>query len=197
MRVILASGSPRRKEILQEAGILCEVKPSNKEETITTNDPCKAVKELSSMKAEDIAKTIKEDAVVIGADTVVAINGEILGKPKDTEDACRMLKSLSGKTHMVYTGVTLIKIEGVKKQVRTFCQGTKVSVKEMAEEEILGYIATGEPMDKAGAYGIQGRFSPFVTNIEGEYFNVVGLPIAELYKELLDLGVYIYSGGKN
>lgn len=189
MRIILASGSPRRKEILEQAGIVCEVLPSDKEEVITTADPKEAVKELSLMKASHIAGLQKEDVIVIGADTVVADGSQILGKPDNEEDAVRMLRRLSGKSHMVYTGVTLIKIEEDRKTVRTFCEETKVTVAPMTEEEIQKYVATREPMDKAGAYGIQGRFSVFVTGIEGEYLNVVGLPAAKVYRELSDLGM--------
>lgn len=189
MRIILASGSPRRKEILEQAGIVCEVLPSDKEEVITTADPREAVKELSLMKASHIAGLQKEDVIVIGADTVVADGSQILGKPDNEEDAVRMLRRLSGKSHMVYTGVTLIKIEEDRKTVRTFCEETKVTVAPMTEEEIQKYVATREPMDKAGAYGIQGRFSVFVTGIEGEYLNVVGLPAAKVYRELSDLGM--------
>lgn len=189
MRIILASGSPRRKEILEQAGIVCEVLPSDKEEVITTADPREAVKELSLMKASHIAGLQKEDVIVIGADTVVADGSQILGKPENEEDAVRMLRRLSGKSHMVYTGVTLIKIEEDRKTVRTFCEETKVTVAPMTEEEIQKYVATREPMDKAGAYGIQGRFSVFVTGIEGEYLNVVGLPAAKVYRELSDLGM--------
>lgn len=189
MRIILASGSPRRKDILEQAGIVCEVLPSDKEEVITTADPREAVKELSLMKASHIAGLQKEDVIVIGADTVVADGSRILGKPKDEEDAVRMLRGLSGKSHMVYTGVTLIKMEEGRKTVRTFCEGTKVTVAPMTEEEIQKYVAGKESMDKAGAYGIQGRFSVFVTGIEGEYLNVVGLPVAKVYRELSDLGM--------
>ena len=172
--LILASGSPRRKEIWQQVGLEFSVMPSSKEEVITKQDPKEAVMELALMKAEDIAEQTGDDCLVVGADTVVAKDGMILGKPKDEEDAARMLRMLSGDMHQVCTGVACI-LNGQKK---VFCEETSVQFYSLSEEEIKEYIATGEPMDKAGAYGIQGKAAGFIRGIHGDYYNVVGFPIA-------------------
>lgn len=186
-QIILASASPRRKEILTQAGLSFEVLVSKKEERITQTNPEQMVMELSRQKAEDVMEQLEtagkvqgeRDCLVIGADTVVAFGGEILGKPKHEEDAYRMLHLLQGKTHQVYTGVTLL----TSKRSTTFFEKTDVTVYPMTDEEIRDYIATGEPMDKAGAYGIQGRFAVYVERIAGDYLNVVGLPVARLIHE--------------
>ena len=190
-RVILASASPRRLDLLRQVGIEPEIEPSHVEEVITSTVPDQVVMELSRQKAEDIAALhTGEDAVVIGADTVVAYDGKILGKPKDEADAVRMIRSFQGKVHQVYTGVTLVFCgkAGERPDDRwktiTFAEKTDVFVCPMTEEQIRGYVKTGEPMDKAGAYGIQGRFVVWVKEISGDYNNVVGLPIARLYQEL-------------
>lgn len=182
-RFILASASPRRKELLSQVGIEFEVIKSDVEEIITHTEPDEVVIELSRQKAEDVYENhlkIKEDSLVIGADTVVAVNGRILGKPKDQEDAFRMLSDIAGGSHFVYTGVTLI----INSEYVSFSVATKVDVYEMSDEEIWRYIRTGEPMDKAGAYGIQGMFAAFVKGIEGDYNNVVGLPVGRICEEL-------------
>ncbi len=193
MKIILASASPRRKELLEQIGIEFEVKTSQMEEEYFNTKPEEIVKELSLMKALDVAQGdeddyIEGDCIVIGADTVVVLDDKILGKPVDEEDAFQMIQSLQGRSHMVYTGVAIIEcIEGVDDEdggvgfdfnITNHAIGTKVHVMPMTEEEIRTYIATGEPMDKAGAYGIQGRFGAYVEGIEGEYFNVMGLPIS-------------------
>ena len=180
-KVILASQSPRRRELLSRLGFPFEVIPSGAEEKIEQEDPIRTVEALSCQKAEWIAERAEEGSLVIGSDTVVVWEGEILGKPKDEEDACRMLSELAGNTHHVCTGVTLMIVGGKK---LTFHEVTEVHVAPMSREEILDYIATGEPMDKAGAYGIQGAFAPYITGITGDYYNVVGLPLAHLYQEL-------------
>lgn len=182
---ILASGSPRRKEILEQCGIPFRVVKSDAEEIITKKVPCDVVMELSAQKALDVAGSIKEEnCVIIGADTIVANGDRILGKPKDEEDAFAMLDSLQGHAHSVYTGVTLIiRKDGASKQL-SFYEETKVSVVPMTESEIKNYIANKEPMDKAGAYGIQGLFASYVKGIEGDYFNVVGFPICRISEEL-------------
>lgn len=186
-RMILASASPRRRELLSQIGIEHEVIPSNKDEILPKMHPAKAAEALSRGKALDVAKDIDDKAVIIGADTVVAYAGEILGKPKNEEDAFRMLHMLQGEEHEVYTGVTFVVKENGREYIESFCESTKVMMYPASEEEIWAYIATGEPMDKAGAYGIQGRAAAFVKKIEGDYNNVVGLPIARLYQILKNL----------
>lgn len=182
-KIILASASPRRRELLHQVGIEPEIEPSHVEEVITTTVPADAVMELSSQKAGDIARRHSgEKAVVIGADTVVAADGKILGKPHDEDEAFEMLKMLNGRKHQVYTGVTLVFCETGK--TRTFAEETEVEVYPMTDAQIRAYIATGEPMDKAGAYGIQGRFAAYVKGICGDYNNVVGLPVGRLCQEL-------------
>ena len=186
-RMILASASPRRRELLSQIGIEHEVIPINKDEILPKMHPAKAAEALSRGKALDVAKDIDDKAVIIGADTVVAYAGEILGKPKNEEDAFRMLNMLQGEEHEVYTGVTFVVKENGREYIESFCESTKVMMYPASEEEIWAYIATGEPMDKAGAYGIQGRAAAFVKKIEGDYNNVVGLPIARLYQILKNL----------
>lgn len=197
-KIVLASGSPRRKEIFEKAGVKFAVCISNKEEIISMKVPEDIVQELAVMKAEDVAVNYKGNVIVIGADTMVALDNEILGKPKDEEDAKRMLRLLSGKSHKVYTGVSVIikhdeELSGVRDKVIHFTEATKVWVKSMSEEQIAAYIATGEPFDKAGAYAIQGRFSVHIEKIEGDYNNIVGFPIAKLYSELLCEGIDILN----
>lgn len=183
-RIILASQSPRRRELFGQLGLPFEVLVSDAEETITSSEPSFVTEELSKQKAEVVAQGI-EDGIIVGADTVVSVDGEILGKPVDRADAKRMIQSLQGRSHMVYTGVTIIcKEKGKTVQERTFSEGTKVYVASMNEEEIAAYIDTKEPYDKAGAYGIQGIFSKHIKKIEGDYFNVVGLPVHRLYEEM-------------
>lgn len=183
-KIILGSASPRRKELLEQAGIRFEVITSNAEEVITREKPEEIVEELSLLKGKAVAEAIREEAVVIGADTIVAMDGAVMGKPGNQADALRMLTRLQGRTHQVYTGVTLILKVREEQEIRTFHEKTDVTMYPMTESEILEYIATGEPMDKAGAYGIQGLAAIFVKEIRGDYNNVVGLPIARLYHEL-------------
>lgn len=206
-QIILASGSPRRKELLEQMGLTFEVCPAKGEEVITTTIPSDVVAELSRQKAEEIAGGIlswiengckkelscPQDVLVIGADTVVAFEGKILGKPKDEADAKRMLSMLSGNTHSVFTGVTFVFIDQSGKTGEyTFYEKTDVTMYDMSEEEIERYIATGEPMDKAGAYGIQGKGAIYIQGILGDFYNVMGLPIGKLYQELRKLGIDIY-----
>ncbi|MDY3919640.1 MAG: Maf family protein [Candidatus Limivivens sp.] len=183
-KIILASASPRRRELLAQAGIPFEVITSQAEEVITREAPGEVVMELAEKKAEAVADRIYTDAIVIGSDTVVAIDGRILGKPVDEEDAARMLRMLSGREHQVYTGVALLIGEGGSWQKKVFYEETQVEMFPMTEGEICRYIATGEPLDKAGAYGIQGRAAVFVKSIRGDYNTVVGLPVSRLYQEL-------------
>lgn len=182
---ILASGSPRRKEILEQCGIPFAVVKSDVEEVITKTEPGEVVQELSLLKAQDVAdKVKKEKCVIIGADTIVAHGSKILGKPADEEDAFQMIQSIQGKAHSVYTGVALIIKNGKEQTKLTFFEETKVEIESMTDEEIKEYVKGGEPMDKAGSYAIQGEFAIYVKGIEGDYYNVVGLPIARIRKEL-------------
>ena len=184
-QIILASGSPRRKELLELIGVEFKIITSNKEEVITSSNPEEVVKELSLMKAEDVAKNVEGPALILGADTVVAYKGNILGKPKDKEDAIRMISSFAGDDHYVYTGVCIIRKEadGSVKTI-SFAEGTRVTVYPMTAEEIERYADSKEPMDKAGAYAIQGLFAPYIKGIEGDYYNIVGFPIAGIYQRL-------------
>lgn len=186
-QIILASSSPRRKEILGLVGIECTIIPSNKEEIITKEIPEEVVTELALMKARDVAEKVKEPAIIIGADTIVAHNQKILGKPKDEEHAKWMLKELQNDTHQVYTGVAII--TPVKEIY--FVQETSVIINPMTEKEISVYVATGEPMDKAGAYGIQGKFALYIKGIIGDYYNVMGLPISKIYETLTMEGIFV------
>ena len=187
-KVILASASPRRKELLMQIGLDFDVCVSTCEEKITKTDPAEVVCELSAQKALDVWQKIKDKkGIVIGADTVVAYDGKILGKPGSEKEAVAMLTALSGHTHEVYTGVTFCYEEDDVEKQHTFYEKTAVTFYSMSQEEIESYVASGEPMDKAGAYGIQGSFAAYVKGIEGDYNNVVGLPIGRLYQEIKEL----------
>lgn len=193
MTVVLASASPRRTELLSQGNIKHIVMPSYCEEVITSEMPSQVVEELSVQKAEDVYQQYEKenagDFLVVGSDTVVAADGKILGKPKDEADAFQMISMLQGKAHQVYTGVTLLIKKDGKKLQKTFHECSDVHVYPMSEEEIQEYIATGEPMDKAGAYGIQGAFGVYIRGIEGDYNTIVGLPLARVYQEMKE---YIY-----
>lgn len=194
MTFYLASASPRRSMLLTQLGLEYIVRVSAAEEIITKSEPALVVEELSDLKAKDIADALDKENIseycVIGSDTVVAHNGRILGKPADEQQAFDMLCSLSGQTHSVYTGVTLyIKKVNSEREVCTFHEKTDVKMYEMTETQIKKYIKTGEPMDKAGAYGIQGYAAAFVEGTYGDYNNVVGLPIGRLYQELCKLNL--------
>ena len=189
MKYILASGSPRRRELLSKVVSQYEVIPAVSEEKTNSSAPSDVVEELSFQKASEIFhKIFTNDGnryVVIGADTVVSYKGKILGKPKDREDAADMIREFAGDTHAVYTGVTLFyQDENGNECHHTFHEETLVDVAPMTEKEISEYVATGEPDDKAGAYGIQGQFAIFISGLKGDYYNVVGLPIARLYSEM-------------
>lgn len=178
--IILASASPRRKEILELADLKFDIMPSNAQEITTKTAPNEVVMELASIKAKDIYEKSEKQSMIVGADTVVAYQGQILGKPTDEADAKRMLTMLSGQTHEVYTGVCVIEDEKIK----IFYEETKVTFYEISDEQIDRYIKTGEPMDKAGSYGIQGKAAVFIKGIEGDYYNVVGFPIARFLQEI-------------
>ncbi|MCD7744064.1 MAG: Maf family protein [Lachnospiraceae bacterium] len=205
-RIILASGSPRRRELLSQTGLEFEVIPGEVDEDAVVRDlrgqmnaqgesdcpdgpeagnpgyPAEVVKALSRSKAEAVAAQIPE-GIVIGSDTIVWDN-EILGKPKDRADAYRMLRQLQGRVHSVFTGVTVLVKEGADTKKHTFFCETKVDVYPMTEKETEDYLNTGEAMDKAGAYGIQGAFGLWVKGIEGDYNSVVGLPLSALWQVL-------------
>ena len=186
MKLILASASPRRKELLAKTGLTFDIIPAKGEETITKSIPAEVVMELSQQKAGEIAKKQTEDCIIIGADTIVAKGDAIMGKPKDNEDAFRMLESISDDCHQVYTGVTIIRT-GEQPESITFAEKTDVYLYPISKGDIDAYIESGDPMDKAGAYGIQGDFAVHVKGIEGDYYNVVGLPIGRVYQELKKL----------
>ena len=203
-RIILASASPRRKELLEQVGVEFEICPAKGEEVITHTSPEDVVLELSRQKAQDVAAgilsyntshpelTTPQDILVIGADTVVAYEGNILGKPRDEADASRTIAMLAGHTHSVYTGVALVFMDASGRAgVHSFYEKTDVTVYPMNEQEIARYVASKEPMDKAGSYGIQGLFAVHIKEICGDYNNVVGLPVARLYQELKGLGIDI------
>ncbi len=188
MDIVLASGSPRRKELLEMLGLSFRVAPAKGEETAPEGaGPSETVEALAAAKAEEAAESFP-GSLVIAADTVVWAEGRILGKPRDGADAKRMLHMLSGRTHEVYTGVAIIYGE------KSVCgaERTKVFFRELSDDEIDGYVAGGEPMDKAGAYGIQGRASLMVRRIEGDYFNVMGLPLCRLGQMLEEIGVHLF-----
>ena len=180
MRLILASASPRRRELLRLAGFNFEVRPSTVEEVVLPGEAAEDfARRAAREKALSVAATAPPDSLVLGADTIVVADGEILGKPADREDATRMLRRLAGVTHRVITGVCLVR---APERVEALAHETTfVTFRNLDEQEIAGYVASGEPFDKAGAYGIQGLASKFVTRIEGCYFNVVGLPVALVY----------------
>lgn len=225
-KIILASASPRRRELLTQIGLDFEVVVSETEEKITSTEPAKVVEELSAQKAEAVweklcsmtasqgsvtnaerldegsgvswtdegsevfepeqtsGETAMTDTLVLGADTVVACDGKILGKPADTEAAAAMLTMLQGRGHEVYTGVTILYEENDERKTLTFHEKTIVHFYPMTDAQIREYVATGDPMDKAGSYGIQGFCARYIRGIEGDYNNVVGLPVGRVYQEL-------------
>ena len=184
-KLILASSSPRRAEILRAVGWPFETRVAGIDETVETGeDPINYVKRLALGKATEVARNFTK-ATVLGADTTVVVDGEILGQPDDDEDAKRMLCSLSGKWHEVLTGVALISIENRKSVVSH--EKTRVRFAKMSSREIDWYVATGEPTGKAGAYGVQGKAALFIKEIEGDYFNIVGLPVRLVYELMTEL----------
>ena len=210
-KIVLASASPRRLELLRQIGIEPEVIVSHVEEVVTSSVPGEVVMELSRQKAEDVAKSQEACTLVIGSDTVVAVDGKILGKPHDHKEAEAMIRSIAGRSHQVYTGVCMVLkgAEGEADTVRNFFDQTDVEVYPMTEEEILGYAGSDEPTevaegnicstwidpvtgkpewkDKAGAYAIQGYFGRYIKGMNGSYANVMGLPISMVYQEMKKL----------
>lgn len=210
MKLVLASGSQRRRELLTMCGYDYEIIVSNADETIDENDPESFVRALSFRKAKDVFDRLfaagRRDFAVIGSDTVVAFQKDggtkpvIIGKPKDAEDAVRILSMLSGKTHRVFTGVSVIADipdENAaaqcsirkKEEIQTECSITEVTFETLSPDEITDYVNSGDPLDKAGSYGIQGPFGMFVREIRGNYFTVIGMPIPVLYKMLKKIGI--------
>ena len=182
--LVLASASPRRRELMEKTGLEFSVCPAEDEiNPPPTLPPAEYAVQSALYKAREVAKRHFAEDIIIGADTVVYADDVIMGKPRDKQDAFRMLRALSGKSHKVCTGYAIIK--GSREQ--TGCAVTKVCFRAISDEEIESYISTGEPMDKAGAYGIQGKAALFVERIEGDYFNVVGLPLCEIYSKLKEI----------
>lgn len=202
-KIFLASKSPRRRELMEQIGMEFEIMISNRQEIVTSSVPEEVVKELSLQKAYEIERMLLEKTkgnifeayreegyegvIIIGADTVVSIDGEIMGKPENEKDAFNMLKKLQGNKHMVSTGVAMVIIKENDKKVFNFAEDTDVYMYEVTDEEILGYIESKEPMDKAGSYGIQGIGAKFISGIHGDYNNVVGLPIGSIYQTIKKL----------
>lgn len=186
--IILASNSPRRRELLAQAGYNFTVIPSGCNEDTDILIPKDFVMELAARKARDVYDNLHDKNstpfIVIGSDTVVALNGRILGKPVDYDDAYNTLNSLSGQSHNVYTGVSIIYYNGMDTHISTFYENTEVTFYPMSHEEITWYLSTGDPMDKAGSYGIQTQGGLFIKEIKGDYNNVVGLPLAKVYHEI-------------
>ena len=195
-RLILASGSPRRREILRGLGIPFEVITCETDEHCAHTDPADYVRELATRKGLAVRDMLRgqgvdlSDTLILSADTVVAMDSTILGKPADRADAVRMLTGLSGRDHAVYSGIALIR-DG---QIAAHSERTAVHVAPLSDEQIARYVATGEPDDKAGSYAMQGLFSPYITGIEGCYFNVVGLPVHALFRLAQEnFGIDLYS----
>lgn len=187
--IILASASPRRVELLKQAGFSFTVTPSKVEEATLETSPDRMVEDLAFQKADEVYKRLKKeytdnDYMVIGADTIVYYDGETLGKPHDEQEAFDMLKMLSDRTHQVYTGIAIIIKEDDAKQIYLFNERTDVTFYPISDYELRDYIATGDCLDKAGSYGIQGPFAVHIKEIRGDYNNVVGLPIAKLYQAI-------------
>ncbi len=193
--LVLASASPRREALLRQVGLAFEVRPSGVAEVGTVlaagGSPAEFVRQYAYQKALDVA-THYHRALVLGADTVVTLDGHLLGKPESPEQAADMLRLLSGRTHEVHTGLALVRVGGEPIDPQVDHVVTKVTFRSLPADEIAAYVATGEPLDKAGAYGIQGRGAVLVAGIEGDYYNVVGLPLARLAEMLRHFGVSIW-----
>jgi septum formation protein len=184
-RIVLASGSPRRRELVKMMGLKFELAvPEIREDLVPRARPSSLVVDLALAKALSLTGKFP-DGVILGADTVVVLDGRILGKPRDLADARAMLRTLSGRTHTVYTGLALVDVPTGLRE--TCCEKSLVTMKRITDEEIDRYLATGEPMDKAGSYGIQGFGAVFIKHINGCFFNVMGLPVGRLYDMLKDL----------
>lgn len=192
--LILASQSPRRRKILDMLGYMFECRPAHADETVPAGmAPGEAVELLAARKARAVGLSAGAGDTVLGSDTVVALDGAVLGKPSDRDDALRMLRALSGRTHTVYTGVALLKGE----EEIVFHDRAEVTFYPLEEAEIAAYAATGEPMDKAGAYGIQGRGSALVEGIRGDFFTVMGLPAGKTVRALRRMDVWPAAQGSD
>lgn len=179
--IVLASGSPRRRELLMKTGLPFRVIVSDAEEiTSAPATPAELAAENAKLKALAVARDLPASSIVIGADTIVVLDGHVFGKPRDEQDAKRMLRELSGRSHEVITGVCIVRNEACE----TFADVTHVNFRELSDDEIDAYVASREPLDKAGAYGIQGGAAAFVASIDGDYDNVVGLPVERLRRTL-------------
>ncbi len=189
--LILASGSPRRRELLSLLNLPFEVRASDADESTPEDwEPEKIVTELALRKARAVVDSMtSEKAVVIGSDTIVVLDGRVLGKPADAEEAAHMLRSLSGRKHEVYTGLACIEVPEQPSRTLVSCSRAEVTMRHISGTEIAAYIATGEPMDKAGSYAVQGLGAVFVERIEGDYHAIVGLPVALLYAMLEQLDI--------
>lgn len=185
-RIVLASASPRRLELLRQIGVEPVVVVSQVEEVVTSSVPGEVVMELAGQKAMDVAREQEAGTLVIGSDTVVAVDGMILGKPHSHEEAEEMIRLIEGRAHQVYTGVCMVLkgADGEEDQVRNFFDETDVEVYPMSDEEIRDYAMSEEPMDKAGAYAVQGFFGRYIKGLKGSYANVMGLPISMVYQEM-------------
>jgi len=210
IRIILASASPRRAELLRQIGYDFEVMEADVDESYTASAPSRIVKELAEKKGAAILASLDSDAtfqnqepnkpvLILAADTIVYLDGKVLNKPKDEMEAYAMLSSLKGRKHEVFTGVCLILLWNGKKKTKLFYEKSEVYVASMRDDEIRSYIATGDPFDKAGAYGIQGPFAKHIERIKGDYFNIVGLPLHAVYtnaemlvEKLLLKGSFLY-----
>lgn len=193
-KIILASASERRQKLLEQVGINCEVIPSNiDEDSINGDTPGDLVEKLSAAKAENVAERLDGDFVIVAADTVVVKDSRVFGKPSDEKEAFEMLNSLQGNRHEVFTGVTLICVTGGEGLIDTFHVRTIVDMMPMTPKQINAYIQSGEPMDKAGGYGIQGRGAAYIRDVAGDFFNVVGLPISTVLSRLEHMGINLYS----
>jgi septum formation protein len=199
-RIILASESPRRKEIMNQMGIQYITMPANVTEEVKGDTPPSIVEALANLKSGEVGQRLKDergDFIVIAADTMVFHHGQALGKPKDRDEAIKMIKALSGDFHEVFTGVSIIiktnsdNNYNIEDEAISFSVGTQVLVQNMTMEQIEEYVDTGEPFDKAGGYGIQGRFGIYISEIRGDYYNVVGFPIAKIYEMLLSRNIDI------
>ncbi len=195
-QIILASGSPRRREIMEIMDIPYKVVTADVDEVTKEKEPSKMVQALANLKTNEVASLTAantgdiRDIIIIGADTMVFYQEHALGKPKNEAEAARMLGMLSNDVHEVYTGVSILIYDSEsKKESISFAVCTKVYVQPLSTQQIMEYIATGEPMDKAGAYGIQGKFGIYIKEIAGDYYNIVGFPIAQIYQALLHKGI--------
>ena len=191
-RIILASGSPRRRQLLEQIGITHEVIVSGADETID-GPPEKQVQTLALRKAEAVRNVINDESAIIAADTLVYIDGKVLGKPDSPDDAFVMLKTLQGRCHTVYTGVTVLRLDSDEYTAESFVETAQVYFRKLADAEIWSYIYTGEPFDKAGAYGVQEKGALLVERVEGDFFTVVGLPLSKLAVTLTKMGIDVWQ----